>query len=142
MSLPVTRLNHHHDGSQLQRVWLAACSLCCDTLSPEPGKRELPDTIFLPVSRTGTAARKGAPKCHYTTMVKGGLVLLKIVNGVKSGLLLEAHFRNDRIFYCVKKKTVAPALVRTSDVFTARICSDSLLSRPHFRASSVIGLLN
>lgn len=69
-------------------------------------------------------------------------MLLKIVNGVKSGLLLEAHFRNDRIFYCVKKKTVAPALVRTSDVFTARICSDSLLSRPHFRASSVIGLLN
>lgn len=105
-------------------------------------KESCPDTIFLPVSRTGTAARKGAPKCHYTTMVKGGLVLLKIVNGVKSGLLLEAHFRNDRIFYCVKKKTVAPALVRTSDVFTARICSDSLLSRPHFRVSSVIGLLN
>lgn len=67
-------------------------------------KESCPDTIFLPVSRTGTAARKGAPKCHYTTMVKGGLVLLKIVNGVKSGLLLEAHFRNDRIFYCVKKK--------------------------------------
>jgi len=46
MSLPVTRLNHHHDGSQLQRVWLAACSLCCDTLSPEPGKRELPRYNF------------------------------------------------------------------------------------------------
>lgn len=111
MPLPVTLLNRHHDDSLLQRVWLAACTRHCDPFPLNREKESCPDTIFLPVSRTGTAARKDAPKCHYFDNGKGCPVQPEIVNGARAMLSPGAVLPETVIFlYCVKKNPAAPDL--------------------------------